>query len=70
MTGMPKQVEHSPKVQSFLDRLLDCLDEAVYPQENKNPECEVEAGSSQCLNAADATCNSCGWWDELNEDDE
>lgn len=59
----PKQIEHTPKLQANLDKFADLLGIAADPdQSGKNPECELEAGSVACLNAAGLMCNVCGWW--------
>lgn len=70
MTEIPQQVEHTPEVQSFLDKLAAFLPApAVKDQEIQNPECALEAGSVKCLNAASDMCTNCEWWLGMGEDD-
>ena len=60
----PKQVEHTPQLQADLDRFATLLGVGAPDddQSDKHPDCGYEAGTIQCLNAADAMCNDCGWW--------
>jgi hypothetical protein len=68
---LPKQIEHTPEVQSFLDRLAESLPSPlVEDQAIKNPECALEAGSVKCLNAASDMCEQCDWWLGIGDDDE
>jgi hypothetical protein len=68
---LPKQIEHTPEVQSFLDRLEELLSgPTVEAQEIKNLECALEAGSVKCLNAASDMCNCCEWWLGMGEADD
>lgn len=68
----PTQVEHTPQLQRDLDKFAEMLGiGAPDPdQSDKNPDCPLEAGTIQCLNAADAMCNFCGWWNRVAAEEE
>ena len=71
MTITPKQVEHTPEVQAFLDKLAELISPVeAEKQVLKNPECALEAGSVHCLNAASDICEKCEWWAGLVEEEE
>lgn len=63
----PRQVDHTPEVQAALDGLRDRLHigRPDPDQSGKNPECALQAGTIECLNAADPMCQACGWWDRI-----
>lgn len=67
MPDEPYQIEHTPEVQSFLDKLAEVIGvgEPAENQSTKNPNCALEAGSIKCLNAASPMCNECEWWDGI-----
>jgi hypothetical protein len=72
MSETPKQVEHTPVVQDFLDKLAAMLDigKPDKDQSMKNPDCTLQAGSIGCLNAASCLCQCCEWWDGIAEENE
>jgi hypothetical protein len=71
VTKFPRQIEHTPEVQDFLDRLAASLPSPVAEdQAVRNPECALEAGSVKCLNAASTMCDTCDWWLGIGDDDE
>jgi len=68
---LPKQIEHTQEVQSFLNRLEELLPSpTAEAQEIKNLDCALEAGSVKCLNAASDMCNRCEWWLGIGEADD
>ncbi len=68
----PRQIEHTPEVQAFLDKLAEALDigEPTEDQSTKNPACALPAGSVQCLNAASRLCDDCEWWNGIAGEEE
>ena len=60
----PKQVEHTPELQTFLDKLAEItgVGEPDEDQTAKNPDCMLQAGTIECLNAASCLCERCDWW--------
>lgn len=71
MERLPKQIEHTLEVQSFLDKLAELLPSpSVEDQAIKNSECALEAGSVMCLNAASDMCGTCEWWLGIGDADD
>jgi hypothetical protein len=68
----PRQIEHAPEVQAFLDKLAAVLDIGAPAEDQtaKNPDCMLEEGSIKCLNAASDLCNHCEWWAGIASEEE
>lgn len=66
----PKQVQHTPAMSMTLKEFAKTMGIGLPDpdQGDKNPECKREAGTLDCLNAADPMCDDCDWWERQSSE--